>query len=155
MMLACPVLNKSELRHDECRHKLALVSNDSHLVDKLVNKQQRLHLLGSDILAIGSLEQVLDALGEEQLAILHISSIASTEEALLIEHLGIGGVAMIIPLCNGWTLEQYLVVLAYLDLDAGDRATNRTDGKLLVEMHARYRGKTLGQAIAYDHANSD
>lgn len=70
MMLACPVLNKSKLRYDECRHKLALVSNDSHLVDKLVNKQQRLHLLGSDILAIGSLEQVLDALGEEQLSIL-------------------------------------------------------------------------------------
>ena len=62
---------------------------------------------------------------------------------------------MIIPLCNGWTLEQYLVVLAYLNLDAGDRATNRTDGKLLAEMHARYRGKTLGQAIAYDHADTD
>ena len=155
MVLTCPFLYKAELWNNECRHKLALVGDDCHLVDKLVNKQQCLYLLWSDILTIGCLEQVLDTLGEEQLAVLHISGIASTEEAFLVEHLGIGGVAMIITLRNGRTLEQYLVVLAYLDLDAGDRATNRTDGKLLVEMHTRYRSKTLGQAIAYDHANSD
>ena len=57
---------------------------------------------------------------------------------------------------SGDSNQVYYIYDPYTDeLWNGDRATNRTDGKLLVEMHARYRGKTLGQAIAYDHTDTD
>ena len=52
MVLTSPFLYKTELWNNECRHKLALVCNDCHLVDKLVNKQQCLYLLWSDILTM-------------------------------------------------------------------------------------------------------
>ena len=77
------------------------------------------------------------------------------EESILIEGLGIGGIAMIISRSDGRSLEEHLVILTDLDLDAGDRTTHRTQAVLLVEMIARYGSKTLCQAITHHHIDTD
>ena len=62
---------------------------------------------------------------------------------------------MIISRSDGRTLEEHLIILTYLYLNAGDRATHRTQTAFLVSMIARYGGKTLGQTITYHHIDTD
>ena len=66
VVLTLKLLNDAELWQYEIRHKLTFVGNDSHLVYIFVHEQQRLYLLRSNILAVGGLEQVFYALGEER-----------------------------------------------------------------------------------------
>ena len=95
-MLTCPILNEAELRYNEGRNELALVGNNSHLIDELIYQEQRFNLLRSDIFTIRCLEQILDTLGEIKLTILQIARITGMEESILVECLRIGGITMII-----------------------------------------------------------
>ena len=56
--------------NDEGRYKLALVGYDGYLVHILVDQYLRLNHLGGNVLAVRGLEQVFDALLQEQLAAL-------------------------------------------------------------------------------------
>ena len=149
-----PFLYEAELGHDECRHKLALVGYHYYLVDELVNKQQRLYHLRSDVLAVGCLEEVLDAVGKEELTVLHVSGIACAEESVFGEGFLIGSLTLVVARRDSGTLEQYLVVVAYLHLQSVDRTTYRTDGERHVLAVATYGGKTLCKSVAHYHINA-
>ena len=149
-----PFLYEAELGHDECRHELALVGYHYHLVDELVNEQQRLYHLRSDILAVGCLEEVLDAIGKEQLAVLDVSGIARAEESVFGEGFLVDSLTLVVARRDGGTLEQYLVVVAYLHLQSVDRTTYRTDGERHVLAVATNGGKTLCKSIAHYHINA-
>ena len=62
---------------------------------------------------------------------------------------------MVISRSDGRTLEEHLIILAYLYLNAGDRATHRTQTAFLVEMITRYGCKTLGQTVTHHHIDTD
>ena len=150
-MILSPLLHKTELGHDEGRNKFALVCHNSHLVNKLIHQEQRLYHLRSDILAIGSLEEVLDTVGKEQLAILDIASITRAEESVLGECLLVNGIALVISRCDSWAFEQNLVILINLHFQSVYGSAHRTDSIRHILAGARHSGKTLGQAISHNH----
>ena len=77
------------------------------------------------------------------------------EESILVECLRIGGITMIISRSDGRPLEEHLIIITYLYLNARDRAPHRTQTAFLVRMIARYGGKTLGQTITHHHIDTD
>ena len=77
------------------------------------------------------------------------------EESILVECLGIGGITMIIARSDGRTFEEHLIILTYLDLNARDRTTHRTQTAFLVSMITGYGSKTLGQTITHYHIDTD
>ena len=123
-MIIGPFFHEPEFRHDQCRDKLALVGHHSHLVDILVHQHHRLHHLRGDILAVAGLEKILDTLLEIELAVLHISSVARTEEAVGIKRLGIDRIAVIISGGDGRTLEKDLTVGTDLHFHLIERTTH-------------------------------
>ena len=104
-------------RHDECRDELALVGNKAYLVDVLVDQQLRLDHLRSDILAVRRLEEILDALRQEQFTILQIAGIACAEVAIIGKGLLSQVVTVVVATGNRRTLEKNLALFADLDID--------------------------------------
>ena len=77
------------------------------------------------------------------------------EEAVLIEAGSRERLPLIVAPCNGGALEQYLVVFAYLHLDARQRTSYRTHGVGFAQTVVRHCGQTLRQAIAHHHVDTD
>lgn len=77
------------------------------------------------------------------------------EEAVGVECLRIGCVALEVAFCDGWAFEQNLVVLADLDLDALNGPTYGSDGERLAQMVAGHGSQTLGEAVADIEGNTD
>ena len=77
------------------------------------------------------------------------------EEAVGVECLRIGCVALEVALGDGRTLEQNLVVLADLDLDALNGPTYGSDGERFAQMVAGHGSQTLGEAVADIEGNTD
>ena len=155
MVVAGIFLEQRVNGNDECRNEFTLVGNDSNLVDELVDQELRFNHLGSDILTVRGFEEVLDALGEEQFAILQIASITRTEIA--IGGKGLFGKVLTVVVANGnrRTLQQDFTLLADLDVDAFDGDTHRSDSIRLAQVVARNGSQRLRQAIAYHHVNAD
>ena len=151
VVLTRKFLNEAELGHDESRHKLTVVGNDCHLVYIFVHEQQRLYLLRSNILAVGGLEQVFYALGEEQFAVLQVAGVACAEIAILGKRLCVGLGTVIIALRDGRTLKQHLALFRDLKVDAAHRIAHRTNGVSLALVVTAHGGQALCQAVANNH----
>ena len=80
----------------QCAHELISIPDDCHLLDDWVDCEHSLEHLWSDVLTVGSLEEILNTLCEIKGISLKTSSIARTEEAILGEGLRIGSIIMII-----------------------------------------------------------
>ncbi len=155
VVVLCIFLEGSKVWHNQRAHELALVGNDGQLLDEQVNQQFRLNHLRSDILAVGSLEEFLDALLQEQFAVAHIAGVARTEIAVFGKALFVEGLALVVAAGNRRTLEQDFVVVANLDVEPRNGTSHRTDGERLVFVDIAHRGQTLGQSIAHHHEDAD
>ena len=154
-MLAGIFLQQGINGDDKGRDKLSLIGNDGYLIDVLVDEQLRLNHLRCDILAIGSLEEVLDALFKEQLTTLEVARVASTEEAIFSKG-GLGEViAIVVALRDGGAFQQHFALFADTDLDTLDGDTYATNGIRLAQMVTAYCSKALRKAIAHDHIDAD
>ena len=140
---------------DERRDKLALVGDDGHLVYILVHQQLGLYHLRSDVLAVGGLEEVLDAVGEEQLAVLQVACVARVKVALLVERLRREVVAAVVALGDGGAFQHHLAVVGYLHLYAGYGPAHGADGDGLVQVAVADGGQRLGESVAHHHVEAD
>ena len=140
---------------DEGGDELALVGDDGNLVDELVNEQLRLNHLWCDVFTVGGLEQVLDALFQEELTILQVTGITGLEVAVLRK--GCLGEVLAVVVATGYrrTLQQYLVVLTNLDVNALNGNAYAAHRPGLAQMVTAHRGQRLGKAIADNHIDSD
>ena len=76
------------------------------------------------------------------------------EEAVFVKGHGVGLIALVVAGGDGRALEQYLVVVSYLYLDALDGAAHRTHGVGFAEMVARHGGQTLRESVAHNHVDA-
>ena len=141
--------------HDESRDELTLISNNGYLVDVLVNQEFRLYHLWGDILTVRGLEKVLYTVFQEEFTILHITRVASAEVALLGEGLARDIITVVIAAGYGWTLQQYLTLLADLDVDALDGVSYRAYLIGLAQMVAGYSSQTLCETVSHHHIDAD
>ena len=132
-----------------------MVGNDADLVDELVDEQLRLNHLGSDILAVAGLEEVFDALLQEQFTILQIAGITRLEVSVGSEGLLGEVLTVVIASGNRRTLEQNLFVLANLDVDAFDGNTHTAYCPGLAQVVTADRCQRLRETIAYYHVDTD
>ena len=124
IVLAGILLQKRIDRDDECGDKLTLVSDDTYLVDILVNQQFRLDHLRCDILAVAGLEEILDTLRQEQLTIFQVTSITCLEITILCEGSLRQVLTVIIPRGDRRTLQEDLSLLTDFDINSLYRLTH-------------------------------
>ena len=108
-----------------------------------------------DILAVGGLVKLLDALLQIKLTVLQVTGITRAEVAVFGESLCIQSVALVVAACNRRTLQQNLIVLSDLDVQTVNRTSHRTDGERLSLMVVAHRGETLRQTVAHHHIDAD
>ncbi len=82
-----------------------------------------------NVLAVRCLEQVLDALRQEELAVLQIAGIARLEVAVFRKGLLGQVVAVVVANGNRRALEQDFTLLADFDVNTLDGDTDTADGK--------------------------
>ena len=110
---------------DECTDELIPVSDDSDLLEEGIDREQALEHLRSDVLTVGSLEEVLDTLREVEHAILHPTSIPRAEEAVFGERLSVGLGIIVVARRHRRALDEDLTRLGIdLHLEGGH---DRTD----------------------------
>ena len=78
------VLDKPVHRHNQGRNELALICDNSDLIDIAVNNQFGFQRLRGNILSVRCLEQVLDTFCKEKLSVLEITGISRMEPAVSI-----------------------------------------------------------------------
>ena len=80
------------------------------------------HQLGRHVLAVGGLHQLLEALGEVDVAlVIQLACIAGAQEAILGHHLGGGLRLVVVAAHHGGGAHQQFVVLTEFHLDAAER----------------------------------
>ena len=128
----------------------ALVADDGHLLDVAVFAEAALEHLGGDVLAVGGLEEVLDALGEDKVAAgVEVSGVAGAEPSVIGEcGLGLGRFVIIFA-HDGGAFDLDFVVLADAAFYLGQQRAHRAGLPSRVG-EAGDGGGGLGQAVA-DH----
>ena len=126
--------------NDEGRNELALVGYDSYLVHVLVDQYLRLYHLRSDIFAVRGLEEILDALLQEQLAALQVARVARAEVAVVGKRLACQVLTVVIAPGDGRAFQQHLALFADADANALDGNTHRTHRPRFTQVVARYGG---------------
>ena len=153
-VVAGPFLQQGVVGNHECRDELALVGDNSNFIDIAIHHELGLQSLRRDILAVAGLEEVLDTVGEEELAVLDVAAVAGVEPAVLIDGLRCDLGLAIVTLGDGVALEQDLVVLAEADLDALEDTAHGADADGRVMPVAADGGGGLGEAVAGSHIDA-
>ncbi|MND98103.1 hypothetical protein D3C80_904420 [compost metagenome] len=90
------LLQGLEAGDDQRRDEVAGVGDDGDLLDEAILAQGPLHQLRRHVLAVGGLHQLLEALGEVDVAlVVELAGIAGAQEAIGRHHLG-GGVRLVV-----------------------------------------------------------
>ena len=137
-------------RDNQGGNKLALVGNDGDLVDVAVDAQAGFQGLGGDILAVGGLEQFLDAARQIEMAVLQIARIAGVEPAVGGEGLGGGDGLLVVTIGDGLAPQQDFLIVGYLHLQAGDDAPHRAYRKACEGIEG-HRGRRFRQPVSHHH----
>ena len=111
-----PLLEELVVGNDECRDELVLVGNDCHLVDEAIDDELRLQHLRRDVLAVAGLEEVLDTIGEVELAVLDVTAVAGVKPSVGIVGLSCDIGLAIVLLHDGVAAQKDFVLLAKLNL---------------------------------------
>ena len=139
--------------HDECRDVLVAVRDDGYLVDVTVHHEAALDRLGSDVLAVGRFDQVLQTVGQEQLAVLEVAHVARVEPAVGIDGLACQFLLPVVAARDGLAAQEYLVVFSQLHLHVGHHRAHRADG-VTRQGVTGHRGGRLRQSVACQHGNA-
>ena len=142
------------LRYDQCRHELLLLGHYNNLVHKPVHTELRFEHLRSNKLAVAGLKEILDTFGKEELFTFHIASISRVEPSLLVDSQGCHLCLAVISLCDGITLEQYLIVVTEFQLHSVEQTTHRAHRNGLVPSVQSDGGRGLCHAISYHQLNT-
>ena len=131
-----------------------LVCHDDGLLNVAVYHEFRLYHLRGDVFPVGSLKQVLDALGEEQLAVFHIPGIARMEPAFFVDGGLRGAFFLIVSGGYGLAAQEDFVVFAEFYFDAVDEPPHGAHRNALPGNVARHGGGGLREPVAYNHIDT-
>ena len=152
--LPCQFLQGRIVRDDECRYELALVRYDDYLVDVAVHHEFGLYHLGRYVLAVAGLEEVLDAVGEEEFPVLDVTCIARVEPPLAVDGLFRDLLLMVVAARHGVSLEEYLVVLPEPDFQSPNDTSHGTYRVGLAVPGTAHRGCRLSESVACHHVDA-
>ena len=152
-MFTSKFLHLCIFRHNQGRHKLALVGNDGHLINVTVYHQLGFNGLWSNVFSVGSLEEILDTVGQIQKSIFHVASISRPEPAVFRKSLLGNRLLLVIPFGNGTSMKLYLIIFPNTDLYSRQYSSDTSNPEISLPFTGN-RGRTFRQAVSGNHIDS-
>ena len=131
MLLAC-LLQQVIFGYHECRYEFLLFGYYHYLIHIPIYTQLRFQHLWRYEFAVAGLEEVFDAVGEEEFAVLHIAGIARVEPSFLVDGQCCHFRLAVVALGDGVSLEQDFIVVTELQLHSVEQPAYRTYGDRFV-----------------------